>query len=458
MTFDNSLIIAFLLSIIFCSVVLIVVMRLSQAAALQLLKTDGVRAREEIHRDYGERLAKIGTCLGQNINGVQDPEKIAAMLASRSDVMHGQLRVICERMVRMGAQLGQDMAGHTDPERVSTLLEERASKVGEQLRSMQHELDECRSRVQAVEKSSTSSVEAVGAACTMDDALGKYLQLISQDTEKSATDIIERVSVLASSAKKLVDYLAQSDQAGSQIQGEIEDSTKIIRDISDFICKLPEQIRQDRTNIMELMVALKGLSEKIGDIQSISHTTNMLSLNASIEAARAGEAGKSFNVVAQEVRNLAGRSSRVAQDIETEVTRVITLVDDRFGKKMAEALARNEGEAYSHTQSAQKLQDNYEDLKRFYSTLLSVIRVHNEALANDILMKGLVATYLASPPGQVMILNYLSSAEGQASIREYFATPEGKQTAKAILPLLLDGIDMPDEVRISVRDAISGKL
>jgi len=70
-------------------------------------------------------------------------------------------------------------------------------------------------------------------------------------------------------------------------------------------------------------------------------------------------------------------------------------------------------------------------------------------------MNGLVATYLASPQGKEMISRYLTSAEGQGSVREYLATTEGKRTAKAILPLLLEGIDVPDEVRISVCNAIS---
>jgi len=78
-------------------------------------------------------------------------------------------------------------------------------------------------------------------------------------------------------------------------------------------------------------------------------------------------------------------------------------------------------------------------------------------LANDIIMNGLVATYLASPQGKEMISRYLTSAEGQGSVREYLATPEGKRTARAILPLLLEGIDLPDNARILVYDAINRK-
>ena len=75
----------------------------------------------------------------------------------------------------------------------------------------------------------------------------------------------------------------------------------------------------------------------------------------------------------------------------------------------------------------------------------------------DIMMKGLVASYLASPSGMDMIHAYISSAEGKASIREYLASPRGKQTALAILPLVLDAVDLPGEVRNSVMENLGKK-
>ena len=75
----------------------------------------------------------------------------------------------------------------------------------------------------------------------------------------------------------------------------------------------------------------------------------------------------------------------------------------------------------------------------------------------DSMIKKLVASYVTSPQGMEMILKYISSANGQTSIREYLKTPRGKQIALDILPLLLDVIELPDDVKNSVRENIGKK-
>lgn len=79
------------------------------------------------------------------------------------------------------------------------------------------------------------------------------------------------------------------------------------------------------TNFASVMEQVQQVSK---GIETIARTTNMLALNATIEAARAGEAGKTFAVVASEVKKLAQSSSSAAEEIRQAVGK---LVDEAAG-------------------------------------------------------------------------------------------------------------------------------
>lgn len=114
------------------------------------------------------------------------------------------------------------------------------------------------------------------------------------------------------------------------ITSQIQSSTVRCGSASDLVEKATGYAAEADTKMEQLITATKNIESSsakivtiIKTIQDISFQTNILALNASVEAARAGSAGKGFSVVAEEVRDLAVKSSEAAQNTDNLINRSI---------------------------------------------------------------------------------------------------------------------------------------
>ena len=123
-------------------------------------------------------------------------------------------------------------------------------------------------------------------------------------------------------------------------------------------------VQQAITAMEEIRQSSSEISKILGAINELSFQSNLLAVNASIEAAHAGESGRSFAVVASEIRHLALRSTESAREIErliaTSLDRVsngATLVN-RSGEALTEIISsvKNVSEIVDEIATASKQQ------------------------------------------------------------------------------------------------------
>ncbi|PWE45473.1 chemotaxis protein [Pseudomonas prosekii] len=126
------------------------------------------------------------------------------------------------------------------------------------------------------------------------------------------TDQVNQEQAVAEAANIAYSTSIQTDSSAQRGTAVVTQAVSVMRDLAKHMQTAGEGIE-----------ALNEQSQVIGNIvktiSGIAEQTNLLALNAAIEAARAGEQGRGFAVVADEVRQLASRTSQATEEIVSVV-------------------------------------------------------------------------------------------------------------------------------------------
>lgn len=158
------------------------------------------------------------------------------------------------------------------------------------------------------------------------------------------TDQVNQEQAVAEAANIAYSTSRQTDESAQRGNAVVTQAVGVMRDLARHMQTAGEGI--EALNDQSLVIG-----SIVKTISGIAEQTNLLALNAAIEAARAGEQGRGFAVVADEVRQLASRTSKATDEIVGVVRQnqdmvrdaVVLMTDGKLQAEQGLALAAEAG-------------------------------------------------------------------------------------------------------------------
>ncbi|KGJ92576.1 methyl-accepting chemotaxis protein [Colwellia psychrerythraea] len=134
-------------------------------------------------------------------------------------------------------------------------------------------------------------------------------------------------------ARQIMEALGEATETVNTLSGQVVNNAQATKKAMEVSQHHVSQVlaasestnlaaKESKEAITSLFHSVESVTSIVDVISAIADQTNLLALNAAIEAARAGEHGRGFSVVADEVRQLAGKTQASLKQISARLNQL----------------------------------------------------------------------------------------------------------------------------------------
>lgn len=213
------------------------------------------------------------------------------------------------------------------------------------------------------------------------------------NSSNSTAAAIEEMSNTTTTVSQNVGVLLKSSEETLELA---HNGGKAVKITVNGINKIKKVVEEGSRDVNKLGTKTNEIGEIVTVINDIAAQTNLLALNAAIEAARAGEAGRGFEVVAEEIRKLAEKTTistkkiaKMVKEIQGETNGVIIKMEEvnaevEEGVKTANNTGKALEEIVNQTENLRNMVNMIANSTKEQSLAAEEIAKQTENVANNV--------------------------------------------------------------------------
>ncbi|MHA2297199.1 MAG: methyl-accepting chemotaxis protein [Candidatus Hodarchaeales archaeon] len=256
------------------------------------------------------------------------------------------------------------------------------------VKSIQQPLDTLKKGVQKVSEGDLTS-ESVGL-----DVYGTEFGTFEDALQVMKYNFRNLIGEIQTAAEQLTTSSEEFAASAEEVNASSEEISSVIQQMNHGAQQQAEQINATVRNVDDLSTIAERTTQDIAStvelISDVANQTNMLSLNAQIEAARAGSFGKSFMVVADNVRRLAEdtkASANNVQELVTSIQQQISTSVEIIAKSVDSVAAVAEETAASSEEASAATEEQTSTMEEMSASSQELARLAQELVNSTVIFK-----------------------------------------------------------------------